>query len=170
VRGDVLHIYGIVGIHEFNYGTHIVEAICTLANSSVHAVRFIGENQIKGQICRRYTLHFNSGVTAEYSITPGLVQPFVLVVITSVSTYTLQIDTERIYGALLDEICTHMETGSSKLIPAKDLTHPIRSLLAAKQSRISGGKPVMLTDIAPTINFDGADFTNSYAKSAPPVV
>ena len=108
-RGRILNIFGTSGVDEFNYSIHIVEVIGAIAGTGAVSCRFVGCSEIEGKKCETFYVRYKSGITAVYNAFHGTWQPFEVVIMTTKSTYHFSIDTDRIYGALLDRICDYME-------------------------------------------------------------
>ena len=85
---------------------------------------------------------------------------------TTKQTVYFTIDAANVYKALLDRICDYMETGVNRLASVDDLVEAIKILLAAKASKESDGKPILLNDLINySPSFDGYAFEEGYAKA-----
>jgi len=166
-RGKIINVFGTSGVDEFNYGVHIVEAICNLMGTGAESAKFIGKSELEGKICESFYVSFANGTSAIYNTFQGLWMPFDITIMTTKGTYQFQIDTKKIYGALLDRICEYLETGNNCLASMEELTESIKIMLAAKISRESGGKEIKLTDIPKNDRgYDGYEFEKTYAANA----
>lgn len=166
-RGKIVSIYGSAGVDEFNYGIHTVEPIEELAGARPLSSRFIGRSRIEGSVCDTYFIRFMNDVTAVYNIFTGLWQPHKFVVITTKSTFSLGIDTGKVYGPMLDRICDYMESGKNALAPVSRITESVKIMLAGRLSRERGGVEVKLAEIpAGDPGFDGDEFNKAYAAAA----
>ena len=78
-----------------------------------------------------------------------------------------RMDSNRLYEALMCEICNYME-GKPNLLAGPDaLLESVKVMLAATASRAQGGAPVALdalTDAMPA--YDGRAFCRSYGAAA----
>jgi Predicted dehydrogenases and related proteins len=166
-RGKILNIFGTAGVDEFNYAIHIVEGICSLNGSGAVSVRFIGRSSMEGKVCESFFIRFSNGVTAVYNTFQGTWMPFDMVIMTTKTSYSFRIDSNRIYGAMLDRICDFMETGKKTIAPVSDITESIKIMLAARISRERNGEEIMLSDIpVDDPGYDGYKFEKEYAASA----
>lgn len=166
-RGKIVSVFGSVGIDEFNYGIHVVEPIEEIAGAEALSVRFVGRAEVEGSICDTYFIKFKNGISAVYNTFTGVWQPHELLVITTKGTYNLDIDTTKVYGALLDKICDYMETGENKLAPPERLTASIKIMLAGRLSKEGGGAEIKPEDIpADDPGFNGKEFNIKYASTA----
>ena len=166
-RGEIVHIQGTNGVDEFNYGIHIVEAIGGLLGKGAIDCTFIARADVAGKACETFLATFENGITATYSLFQGTWQPFTLTILTTKSTYTLKIDTTKIYGALLDKIFDYMETGINTLADMDTLLDSVKIMLAGKISRENGGKTIRLDQIpADYAGYDGNTFETGYAAAA----
>ena len=166
-RGEILSVYGTAGVDEFNYAIHIVEAIHELAGSEPVSTNFAGRAEREGLVSETFTVRFANGITGTYTTCHGQWHQFEVVIMTTKSTYYFQVDTSKIYGALLDRICDYMETGENKLAPVAKINQAIKIMLAGRLSRENGGGAVKIEDIPEDDpGFDGDDFQRGYAKAA----
>ncbi len=168
-RGQILHIMGTCGVDEFNYGIHIMEAIGALAKKPV-SVRFAGAGEKEGRRTESYWIQFADGTTANYIGAFGGWQPCNLLVTTTKTVHNINIDSSKIYKALLDNICDQLETGKSSLAPVSEILDSIKIALAGRLSREQGGTEIMLNDIPEDDpGFDGDAFEEDYARNASPI-
>lgn len=166
-RGVILSVYGTSGVDEFNYGIHIVEAFGGLLGDGAVSCRFAAHAERAGKSCDTYCAAYANGVTATYSLFEGKWHPFVITIMTTKGTFSFKIDTGKIYGAMLDRICTYMETGVNTLAGIDSIIESIRIMLAGRISKLKGGEVVRLEDIpADDPGFDGNAFEKGYAAAA----
>ncbi len=166
-RGEILSVYGTAGVDEFNYAIHIVEAIHELAGSEPVSTNFAGRAEREGLVSETFTVRFANGITGTYTTCHGQWHQFEVVIMTTKSTYYFQVDTSKIYGALLDRICDYMETGENKLAPVAKINQAIKIMLAGRLSREKGGGVVKIEGIPEDDpGFDGDEFELGYAKAA----
>ncbi len=166
-RGKIVNIFGTAGVDEFNYGIHIVEAICTLAGAGAVFTRFAGHTVVDGKTCETYFVGFENGVTAVYNTFTGVWQPFELVVMTTRSTYQFRVDSSKVYCPLLDMICDYMETGKNAFATVRQLTDSIRVMLAGRLSKQQNCAEVKLRHIPEDDpGYDGDRFEHDYAIAA----
>lgn len=166
-RGKILNVFGTSGVDEFNYAIHIVEAISTITGTGAVSNRFVGRSEVDNKICDTYFICHTGGISSVYNAFQNTWQPFEIVIMTTNTTYQFRIDTNKIYGALLDRICSYIETGQNTLAKVTELTESIRIMLAGKISRNNGGKEVFLSDIPEDDHgYDGYQFAREYSANA----
>lgn len=166
-RGRIISVFGSVGLDEYNYAIHIVEAICALADSDAESVRFAGCGEMENWRCETYFIRFKNGISAVYNICPGRWHPFEIIVATTMSTYRIAIDSNGLYGALLDRIFDTMETGKNILAPIRVLTQSVRIMLAGRLSRLHDCTDIRIDDLSEDDpGYDGYSFEKTYAASA----
>ena len=166
-RGEIVNIQGTSGVDEFNYGIHIVEAIGGLLGKGAVSCRFAARAEHAGKSCDTYAVKYQNGVTASYSLFEGTWQPFVITIMTTETTFNIKIDTDRIYGAMLDRICRYMETGENTLADIDSIIESIKIMLAGRISKQKGGETVRLDEIpAGDSGYDGSRFEKEYAAAA----
>ncbi|HNQ34538.1 MAG TPA: Gfo/Idh/MocA family oxidoreductase [bacterium] len=166
-RGRFLTVFGSVGVDEFNYAIHIVEAIGGLLGTGAVSCRFLGRVEAEGKKSETFLVRFGSGVTAFYNTCLGVGQPFEMTAVTTRTTHHFRVDASRIYGALLDRICDYLETGVNHLAPVAALTESVKIMLAGRLSRERGGAEVGLEEIpADDPGFDGTAFGAGYAAAS----
>jgi hypothetical protein len=169
-RGAILHVFGTVGVDEFNYGCHIVEALGAVLGTGVLSNTFVGASEVDGKRSETFFVRFANGRTATYNTCHGTWQPFDLVITTTKTTYSFRAGTGAIYNGMLDRICDTLETGQNHLAPIEALTESVKVLLAGRLSRERGGGAVSLTDIPEDDpGFDGAEFARGYAAASSPI-
>ncbi len=165
-RGTILNVYGTAGVDEFNYAIHIVEIIGGLLGTGAQSTQFVGKSSIDNKICETFTVTYPQ-CTATYSTFQGVWMPFHLVIMTTKGTYHIQIDTSKIYSALLERICTFMEGGSNELADMTELTESIKIMLAGKLSRERDGEKVTLSEIPENDpGYNGDQFEEEYGAAA----
>ena len=168
-RGEILHVMGTCGVDEFNYGIHVVEAIGAMVKNPV-SVRFNGVGNKEGKRTESYTVLFEDGTTADYITVTGLWLPCYFLVTTTKTVYNVNIDSSRVYEALLERICEQLETGVQKLSPVEEILDSIKIMLAGRISRERNGEVVRLDEIPEDDpGYDGDAFEKEYAAGAGPI-
>ena len=166
-RGEVVNVFGTAGVDEFNYGVHIAEAIGGILGQGAQSVRYMGRGEAGGKYSESYFVQYENGKSAVFNTFTGTWQPFVLTIMTTKTTYHFRMDSNRLYEALMCEICNYME-GKPNLLAGPDaLLESVKVMLAATASRAQGGAPVSLdalTDAMPA--YDGRAFCRSYGAAA----
>lgn len=166
-RGEIVTVFGTAGVDEFNYGIHIAEAIGGILGPGAESVRYAGRADAGGKYAETYFVQYENGKSAVFNTFTGTWQPFVLTVMTTKTTHHFRMDSNRLYEALVGEICNYMEGRPNRLAPPEVLLESVKVMLAAAASRAGGGAPVALralTDGMPA--YDGRAFWESYGASA----
>jgi predicted dehydrogenase len=167
-RGRILNIHATCGVDEFNYGIHVTEAICELAQSEPVSVRYVGKIREGKYSCKTYFVTFNNNTTATFNLFGGEWRPFDFVIMTTKGTFYFRVDVTKIYGALLDRVCSFMESEKKNWIPVSKLIQPVKVLIAGKVSQKREGKTVNIVDIPEDDpGFDGDSFEKFYSANAP---
>ena len=160
-------MFGTAGVDEFNYGVHIAEAIGGILGQGAQSVRYMGRGEAGGKYSESYFVQYENGKSAVFNTFTGTWQPFVLTIMTTKTTHHFRMDSNRLYEALMCEICNYME-GKPNLLAGPDaLLESVKVMLAATASRAQGGAPVALdalTDAMPA--YDGRAFCRSYGAAA----
>lgn len=166
-RGEIVTVFGTAGVDEFNYGVHIAEAIGGILGPGAASVRYMGRGDADGKYAESYFIQYKNGKSAVFNTFTGTWQPFVLTIMTTKTTHHFRMDSNRLYEALVHEICDYME-GKPNCLAAPDvLLESVKVMLAAAASRAQGGAPVALaalTDDMPA--YDGRAFRQGYGASA----
>ena len=169
-RGQIVQVFGTAGVDEFNYGVHIAEALAGIMGSGFTSVRFMGRGQAGGKYSETYYLEHTSGASAVFNTFTGTWQPFVITIMTTKTTYHFQIDSSRLYAALVEQICNFMEGKPHILAGCEELTESIRVMLAATASRADNGAAVTLNELrADGPSYDGAAFWSEYGAASGPM-
>lgn len=169
-RGKIVQVFGTAGVDEFNYGVHIAECIGGILGDGAQWVRYLGRGQASGKYSESYYIQYAGGQSAIFNTFTGVWQPFVLTIMTTKTTYHFKIDSNRLYAALIEQICNYMEGKPSLMAPIQALSESVRVMLAAAQSRAQQGQVVALKDL--TVNgasYDGKAFCESYGAAAGPM-
>lgn len=166
-RGEVVNVFGTAGVDEFNYGIHIAEAIGGIMGTGAQSVRYMGKGEAHGKYAESYFVQYQNGKSAMFNTFTGTWQPFVLTVMTTKTTHHFRMDSNRLYEALINEICNYMEGKPNRLASLEALLESVKVMLAAAASREQGGAPVALhtlTDEMPA--YDGRAFCAGYGAAA----
>ena len=169
-RGKIVQVFGTAGVDEFNYGVHIAEALAGILGSGFTSVRFMGRGQAGGKYAETYYLQHASGASAAFNTFTGTWQPFVITIMTTKTTFHFQIDSSRLYAALVEQICNFMEGKPHLLVSCGDLVESIRVMLAAAASRAADGAAVSLDELRPDgPSYDGSAFWAEYKAASGPM-
>ena len=163
----MVNVFGTAGVDEFNYGVHIAETIGGILGQGAQSVSYMGRGEAGGKYSESYFVQYENGKSAVFNTFTGTWQPFVLTIMTTKTTHHFRMDSNRLYEALMCEICNYME-GKPNLLAGPDaLLESVKVMLAATASRAQGGAPVSLdalTDAMPA--YDGRAFCRSYGAAA----
>ncbi len=166
-RGKTVQVFGTAGVDEFNYGIHIAEALAGILGSGFTSVRYLGRGQQEDKYSESYYLTHKSGASAMFNTFTGTWQPFVITIMTTKKTYHFQMDSSRLYSALVEQICNYMEGKAHMLAGAEELLESVKVMLAAAASRAGAGicvAPEALEAQGPA--YDGRKFQKEYGAAA----
>ena len=166
-RGNIIHISVMVGVDEFNYAIHAVESIMGfLGDVTPVSTRFIGSGLVGDVPCDSYYVRFENGATACYHICKKGWQPSTALVMTSKTSFAYKIDSNKVYEAMLKQVCAYMAGKPNKLATVKQMTDSIKIMLAGKKSQVNGGAEELISDLKEgDPSFDGGAFEIFYAES-----
>lgn len=166
-KGEIINTYVTVGMDEFNYAIHAVEALGGLMGSRAESVKHVGTGTAEDQKCETYFIKFKNGKTAIYNSVIDAFMLFNFVVLTTKKSYTFTADNTKLYGTMLDKICNHLETEKSDLASIEDIVESIKIMLAGKASKENNGIEIKLSDLDKyNVFFDGYEFEKKYAAAA----
>lgn len=169
-RGKIVQVFGTAGVDEFNYGIHIVECIGGLLGDGARWVRYLGRGEVDGKYSESYYVQYAGGQSALYNTFTGTWQPFVLTIMTTKTTYHFRIDSNKLYAAMIEQICNYMEGKPNLMAPVQSLTESVRIMLAGVESRARGGEAVALSELTEDgASFDGKTFWESYRAASGPM-
>ena len=165
-RGEIVNVFGTAGVDEFNYGVHCRGHRRHFGTGRTERALH-GPRRSRRQVPESYFVQYENGKSAVFNTFTGTWQPFVLTIMTTKTTHHFRMDSNRLYEALMCEICNYME-GKPNLLAGPDaLLESVKVMLAATASRAQGGAPVALdalTDAMPA--YDGRAFCRSYGAAA----
>lgn len=168
-RGEIVNVFGTAGVDEFNYGVHIAECIGGILGTGARSVTYMGRGEAGGKYSESYYVQFD-GASAIFNTFTGAWQPFVLTIMTTKGTHHFQINSGRLYEALIEQICNYMEGKPHILADMGTLAESIRVMLAAAESRARGGVPVRLDELTEDgACYDGKKFCEGYGAAAGPM-
>lgn len=170
VRGEIVTVTGTAGVDEFNYGIHIVEALGALLGTGAQWVRYLGRGEAEDKYSEGYYVQFENGKSAVYHTFTGTWQPFVITVMTTMNTYSIKLDSNRLYEALIQQICNYMEGRPSLMADTQALLESVEIMLAGAESRAKKGDLTVLAEL--TCNgpsYDGPLFKKGYGAASGPM-
>lgn len=169
-RGEVLHIDITVGVDEFNYAIHAVEALCEMVEKKPISVKYVGRSENGSQTCDTFFVEFEGGATGCYHSVLGRFAKFSAIALTTKDNYTFTVDNTKLYKALLDEICDKLEGKENHMASMEKICESIRVALAGKYSMEHGGVRVETdSPLLDTVSYDGAEFVKGYAAASSPM-
>ena len=166
-RGNIIHISVMVGVDEFNYAIHAVESIMGfIGDVRPVSTRYLGTNTVGDVPCDSYYVLFENGVSACYHICKKGWQPSTALVMTSKTSFAYKIDSNKVYEAMLKQVCAYMAGRENKLATVTQMTDSIKLMLAGKKSMANGGTVENIADLTESDpSFDGTAFEEFYAAS-----
>jgi len=166
-RGNIIHISVMVGVDEFNYAIHAVESIMGfIGDVRPISTRYLGTNTVGDVPCDSYYVLFENGVSACYHICKKGWQPSTALVMTSKTSFAYKIDSNKVYEAMLKQVCAYMAGRENKLATVTQMTDSIKLMLAGKKSMANGGTIENIADLTESDpSFDGTAFEEFYAAS-----
>ena len=166
-RGEVMNIYCTCGLDEFNYAIHVMEGISTIAQSKAKSAKYVGASDVGGKHTENFSVVFENGVNAMFSVTHGAWYPFRATVMTTKGVHYLAIGTADLYTPMLKEIAKQISTGESALVDVESLINGTEAMLCAKKSRDQlDGAEVTIDMLDDGDGFDGYTFEKGYAAAA----
>jgi len=146
-------------VDDFNYGIHAYSLISAIMGPGVQRVRYLGSF-----MQHQYELVWADGRRGILTVgeNPGYL-PFYATVVTTRKVHHIEVDSGKLYRALLESTLPYLGGESDAPVPLKELVEAELSAIAARISRARGGEPVYLSDIPlDDPGYDGAAFGESY--------
>ena len=165
---DIINITATVGVDEFNYAIHAVEEIMGfMRGHRPVSTRFIGSNTVGDVDTDSYRVMFDNGVAAYYHICKKGWQPSTAIVMTKKTTFVYKIDSNKVYEAMLKQVCNYFEGKESNLATVEEMLDSVKIMLAGRKSyRTGGGEiPVASLNYDEKTAFDGKEFYDFYAEA-----
>lgn len=166
-RGEIVTVIGTAGVDEFNYGIHIVEAIGGILGIGAKRVRYIGKGKSEQKYCESFSIEYSNGKNAIFHNLTGTWQPFTITIITTKNTYCFKMDPNRLYEALIEQLCNKLEEKPNLIADTEALVESVKIMIAALASKKSNGDIIelsTLTEESPT--YDGEKFLKEYSSAA----
>ncbi len=161
-RGRVHTAFVGCSVDDYNYGIHAYALLSGIMGSGAERVRYLGTATQK-----LVQVTWQDGKVGVLSIgaQPGYL-PFYATVITDRTVRHLEIDTNRIYRALLETALPYLGgTADYPPLPMRELLEPERVALAAKKSWLRHGAEIFLTDLSwEDEGYDGQSFAVEYQR------
>lgn len=161
-RGEIHTVYSVIGSDEFNYGIHGYSLLCGLLGPGAASVRYLGTGLRKQLILR-----WQDGRIAFLTLGYPAGLPFNATVATTRQVFQFKVDSTRIYRAMLEAELPYMtgRTDRAAQEPSSFL-EPEYLALAARQSWMTGGSEIFLTDLRlDDSGYDGDAFAASYRRA-----
>ena len=159
-----------VGIDEFNYCIHAVEALSGIIDCKPVSCRYINRCCVDKEGVESYIIKYETGACGIYNSFDkkfALCNTVVLTDAPGQGDYCFAIDNTRLYSAMLPRVCDYLEGKEDALITVDQMIESIKVLLAGKASKLNGGIEVSLDDpILRYVSFDGYEFEKGYAAAA----
>lgn len=165
---DIINITATVGVDEFNYAIHAVEEIMGfMKGHRPLSTRFIGSNTVGDVETDSYRVMFDNGVAAYYHICKKGWQPSTAIVMTKKTTFVYKIDSNKVYEAMLKQVCNYFEGKENNLATVEEMLDSVKIMLAGKKSYRTGGGEITLASLNydEKTAFDGKEFYDFYAAA-----
>lgn len=164
---DIIHITATVGVDDFNYGIHAVEEIMGFLRGHYPvSSRFVGNSETDGVPCDSYCISFENGVNAYWHVCKKGWQPSTAIVMTKKTTFVYKIDSNKVYEAMLKQVCNYFEGKENTLASFEEMAYSVKAMLAGLKSKANGGAEISLTSLNESDpGFDGLEFYNGYAAA-----
>ncbi len=165
---DIINITATVGVDEFNYAIHAVEEIMGfMKGHRPVSTRFVGSNTVGDVETDSYRVMFDNGVAAYYHICKKGWQPSTAIVMTKKTTFVYKIDSNKVYEAMLKQVCNYFEGKENSLATVDEMLDSVKIMLAGKKSKLTGEGEIALASLGydETTAFDGKEFYDFYAAA-----
>jgi hypothetical protein len=151
------------GVDEFNYGIHAYAMAAGMLGPGIEAARHMGLQHGLQQV----ELSWQDGTKAMLLIGGGDWLPFYATAVHAQAVEQLQVGTETLYAALLEQVMPYLSGAVNAPVTAyPELIEPELAALATEVSRQGNGKWVALDDPAlAQAHYDGVAFGRRYRTS-----
>lgn len=157
-RGEIIALFGSIGVDEFNYGIHVIEALGAFVPAGAESVKCISAGRTE-----QYAVNYTNGVQAIYQLCLGIWRPTNMVVTTTKGSFSITPDINLLYDGLLGRIFDYMEKGKH-MASIHELTESIKIAIAGKVSKEHGGNGITISGLESNLKYDGRAFETYYAK------
>ncbi len=165
---DIINITATVGVDEFNYAIHAVEEIMGfMRGHRPISCRFVGSNTVDDVETDSFRVMFDNGVAAYYHICKKGWQPSTAIVMTKKTTFVYKIDSNKVYEAMLKQVCNYFEGKENNLATVEEMLDSIKIMLAGKKSYCTGGGEISLASLNydEKTAYDGKAFYDFYSAA-----
>lgn len=165
---DIINLTATVGVDEFNYAIHAVEEIMGfMRGHRPVSCRFVGNNTVDDVETDSFRVMFDNGVAAYYHICKKGWQPSTAIVMTKKTTFVYKIDSNKVYEAMLKQVCNYFEGKENNLATVEEMLDSIKIMLAGKKSRSTGGGEISLASLNydEKTAYDGKAFYDFYSAA-----
>lgn len=159
-RGEILTLYGSIGMDLFNYGIHIIESFGAFIPKGAVSVRCIatGSRDL-------YQVKYNNGTVGIYQICPGMWRPTIVLATTTKGSFFIKPDVKYLYQDLLNYIFDVLE-GKRESVAPEYLLKSVEIALAGKISKENAFEKVKLRELTEYMpGYDGNQFEKEYAAN-----
>lgn len=150
------------GVDEFNYGIHAYSLLGGIMGSGARSVRHLGQG-----VQRRVQIRWEDG-RAGFAVVGATAKwlPFHATIATEREVTQYQVDSSRLYRALLEQVLPYLAGQAQKApVPLAALVEPELWALAARRSWQEGDREVYLDELREgDPGYDGAEFARFYRK------
>ena len=153
--------YSAIGVDDYNYGIHGYATLIAAMGSDVLSVQYMGSSNQK-----QIMIKFANGKVGILTVGKTAWLPFNLTAVTETKVHQVAVDNMQLYRAMLEKVMPYF-TGKTDEVPleAVSMVMPELTALAAKQSWLSNGAEIFITDIAKNISYDGTQFATEYRRA-----
>lgn len=161
-RGTPHTVFCGCGVDEFNYGIHAYSLLIGIMGGGVRSVRHLGTGAQ-----RRILVNWSDGRQGVLAIGGAKWIPFHATIISDLSCHQFQVDSSKLYRALLEAVLPYL-AGEEEHAPVStdEWLEPELCALAARQSWLTGDAEVRLADLGERdAGYDGKAFAEQYRRS-----
>lgn len=165
-RGVAHTAFAGCGTDEFNYGVHAYSLLSGLMGPGICSVRYLGASTQK-----HLQVKWSDGRIGYLCVGEGAWLPFHITAVTDKGVRQITCDTGVLYRSLLEAVLPYL-AGEVDEPPMsmEQLLEPELCALAARQSWMSDGAEVLLSDLrVGDTGYDGESFARSYREQRYPV-
>jgi len=161
-RGRLHTVFAGCGTDEFNYGIHAYSLLASLLGPGIRSVQHLnsGDQDL-------YKVNWPDRKTGVLSVGQGPWLPFHAAAVTVKEVTQIMVDPPGLYRGLLEHclpyLCGKVETPP---LPASVLLEPELAAMAARVSRLNGGREVLLAGLSEdNPGYDGDRFATGYRQA-----
>jgi hypothetical protein len=158
---DIVFAYAGCSVDEFNYGIHAYSLLHGIMGAGIEWVRYLGSH-----IQHQVEIGWKDGRRGQVGVgeTNGYL-PIYATITTGTTVSHLQVDGGNLYATLLEAVLPCLAEDVPFPIPLSALIEVEMAAIAARISRLSGGKVIRLQDLLrEDEGYDGSVFAAAYRQ------